>query len=116
MLIVPPLDTVWILALVAAVGSFAGAYFARRAFLIGIAAFVVMLPIVTFAVTLGYLISESIGNPAVHVTDYGWDAYLMGAAVWLPDLAICLWVPWIVAAAVVRLRARRGNAERNLSR
>ena len=115
MLIVPPLDTVWILALVAAVGSFAGAYFARRAFLIGIAAFVVMLPVVTFAVILGYLISESIGRPSVHVTDYGWDAYLMGAAVWLPDLAICLWVPWLVAAAVVRSNARRRDIARNPS-
>jgi hypothetical protein len=115
MLILPPLDTAWIFALIAAVGSFAGAYFTRRAFLIGTAAFVAMLPIVTFAVILGFFISESIGRPSVHITDYGWDAYLMGAAVCLPDIAICLWVPWLVAAAVVRSKARRRDIARNPS-
>jgi hypothetical protein len=114
-LFLPAPPAMLILVIIAALGAFAGAYFARRPFLAGFAAFVVTLTIVNFTIILGYFFFESINDAAVHLSDYGWDAYLMGTAIWLPALALCLWVPWIVAATVVRLRARRENAERNLS-
>ena len=110
-----PRHDLWLFLIIAAVGAFAGAYFARRTFMLGVAAFVVTLPILLFLSDLGYFISESVGRPAVHLTDYGWDAYLLATAVSLPSFAVCLWVPWIVAAIVVRLSARRRDATRNPS-
>ena len=87
-----PRHDLWIFLLVAAVGACAGAYFARRAFMLGLAAFVVTLPILLFISDLGYFISESVGRPEVHLTDYGWDAYLLATAVSLslPSFAVCL--------------------------
>jgi len=72
-----PRHDLWLFLIIAAVGAFAGAYFARRTFTRGVAAFVVTLPILLFLSDLGYFISESVGRLEVHLTDYGWDAYLL---------------------------------------